>query len=254
MPEHRFDTPRPVDLKVTIPAGDIDVETVDGDESVITIEGDEKLIEQTTVEQRGDTIVVDFHGKRGFFGVNISIGDLTFGAGRLTVRASVPHASKARLASASADVTVSGMLESLETKTASGDVRVTGEVTGAAVIKSVSGDVRLARVGGDLRAQSVSGDVKAEFVGGSLVAKSVSGDVRIESIRQGHAEVTSISGDIEIGIAAGSGIDVDANSVSGDLSSEVPLADAPDRSSDESPTVVVRGKTVSGDFRVFRAA
>src|SRR4029077_1613023 len=105
-------------------------------------------------------------GKRGFLGVNITIGDLSFGAGDLTVRASIPHSSKARLTSASADVSVSGTLESLETKSASGDVRVTGEIEGAAVIKSVSGDVRLARVGGDLRAQSVSGDVKAEFVGG----------------------------------------------------------------------------------------
>ncbi len=97
MPDHRFDTPRPVELRVTIPAGDIDVETVDGDESVITIEGDEKLVEQTTVEQRGDTIVVDFHGKRGFFGVNISIGDLSFGAGGLT--SARRSRTRARLAS-----------------------------------------------------------------------------------------------------------------------------------------------------------
>jgi DUF4097 and DUF4098 domain-containing protein YvlB len=253
MLDYQFATPRPVELKVSIPAGRVVVETIEGAESTIVVEGDEKLVEQTTVEQRGDEIVVDFQGKRGFWGINISIGDFTLGAGRLEVRATVPHSSSARLQSASADTTVAGRLAKLETKSASGDVRVTGEIEGAAIIKSVSGDVRISRIGGDLRAQSVSGDVKVDYVGGSVVAKSVSGDLRVESMRQGHAEVTSISGDVQIGIAAGSGVDVDANSVSGDLTSEVALGDAPDNAGD-GPTVVVRGKTVSGDFRVFRAA
>jgi hypothetical protein len=253
MAEHRFHTPSPVELRVSIPAGDMHVETVDGDESVVTVDGDDRLVEQTTVEQRGDVIVVEFHGKRGLFGINISIGDFSLGGGRLSVRASVPHASRARLQGASADMRVAGRLASLDVKTVSGDLRVTGEIDGPTAVKTVSGDVTLERVDGELRVQSVSGDVTAQSVGGSLVAKSVSGDLRIESIRQGHAEATSISGDVEIGIAVGSAVDVDANSVSGDLASEVPLADAP-VDNGGGPTVVVRGKTVSGDFRVFRAA
>lgn len=253
MPEHRFDTPEPVELKVTIPAGEISVQTVDGDETLITVEGTPKLVEQTLVEQRGNTIVVDFHGKHA--GISIAIGNLSFGGGRLDVRASVPHSSSARLNSASADVAVDGTLASLEIKNVSGDVRASGEIEGNATVKTVSGDLRLAKVGGDLRVQSVSGDVTAQSVGGSVEAKSVSGDVRVESVRDGSATATSISGDIEIGVASGSNVDVDANSVSGELSSEVALASDPAAGGvGAGPTVVVRGKTVSGDFRVFRAA
>ena len=79
MPEHRFHTPDPVELRVTIPSGEISVETVDGDETVVTVEGTAKLVEQTTVEQRGGTIVVEFQGKHA--GISIAIGNLSFGGG-----------------------------------------------------------------------------------------------------------------------------------------------------------------------------
>ncbi len=81
--------------------------------------------------------------------------------------------------------------------------------------------------------------------------RSVSGDVRVGSLREGAVTVQSVSGDVELGIAPGSNLDVDATSASGELSSEVPLADAP--SEDGGPTLVVRSRSVSGDFRVFRA-
>ncbi|HXY81383.1 MAG TPA: DUF4097 family beta strand repeat-containing protein [Gaiellaceae bacterium] len=253
MNEQRFHTPGLRGLEIVVPAGDVAVEAIDGDESFVVVDGDEKLVEQTTVEVRGDTLVVDFHGKRSLLGITIAVGDFSIGGGRLHVRARVPHDVKLRLATASADMTLRGRFASLETKTASGDLALSGEIAGDVVVKTVSGDVRLDSVGGELRVQSVSGDMRVRSVGGSLVAKSVSGDLHIESIRAGHVELTSISGDIEIGIAAGSNVEVDANSVSGDLSSDVPLASVPAEGGD-GPTVVVRGKTVSGDFRVLRAA
>ncbi|MGN6166919.1 MAG: DUF4097 family beta strand repeat-containing protein, partial [Solirubrobacteraceae bacterium] len=100
--------------------------------------------------------------------------------------------------------------------------------------------------------QTVSGDVVAEAVDGSLAVKSVSGDVRVGSLREGDVSVHSVSGDVELGIASGSSIDIDAGSASGELSSEVALSDTPGENG--GPTVVIRSNTVSGDFRVFRAA
>ena len=252
MAEYRFHTPLPLELQVAIPAGDVDVRTIDGEESVIVIDGDDKLVEQTDVHLDGNRLVVSFRGKKAF-ALTISIGEFSFGARRLYVRASIPHGASASFSGASTDVNVTGRLGDLDMKTTSGDLRVQGEVERNATIKSVSGDARLDRVGGDLKAQAVSGDFEIGWVGGSVETKSVSGDVHVDSLHQGNASFTSVSGDIAIGIAPGTFLDVDANSVSGDLSSEVPLGSVPGEGDGDGPTVVLRGRTVSGDVKVFRA-
>lgn len=253
MAEHRFPTPEPVDLDIRIPSGEIEVETTDGDESVITLDGSEKLLENTEVTYDGRRILVELRGKTPF-GLTISLGDLSFGSGRLRVRAQVPHRSAAAFATASADMKVRGTVESLDVKSASGDLVVRGGIERDATVKSVSGDVTVETVGGDLRFTTVSGDVVARSVGRSVEGKTVSGDARIESTREGSVTVQSVSGDIEVGVAAGTNLDVDAGSVSGDLSSEVPLGSEPGIAGGDGPALVVRGKTVSGDFRVFRAS
>jgi DUF4097 and DUF4098 domain-containing protein YvlB len=257
MAEQRFHTPGPVDLDVDIPVGEIHVETIDGDESYVSVTGSEKLVEQTRVQLDGNRLVVELKGKKPF-GITISIGDFNFvqsGAHALNVVVQIPHGSDASLKTASADMKLKGRYKTLEVKSASGDVAVTGEVEGDATVKSVSGDVRVGPVGGDLKVQTVSGDVLAGTVAGSVESKTVSGDVRFDAVREGTVTAQSVSGDIEIGVAAGTSLDVDAGSVSGDLSSEVPLGSDPGAAVIEGgPKLVVRGKTVSGDFRVFRAA
>jgi Toastrack DUF4097 len=253
MAEHRFHTPLPLTLDVRIPAGDVAVETVDGEESIVAVEGDDKLVEQTSVELDGDRLMVSFQGKRPF-GITIAIGDFSIGGRPLHVRASVPHGAGVAAATASADLVVEGRVRALDVKTASGDVRLRGTIDGDASLKTVSGDARIDRVGGNLKAQTVSGDITVGGVDGSVEAKTVSGDVHVDSVRDGSASFSSVSGDVEIGIAPCSFVDVDAGSVSGALSSDVPLASSPEGPDGTGPTVVLRGKTVSGDVKVFRAS
>jgi DUF4097 and DUF4098 domain-containing protein YvlB len=250
MLEHNFHTPLPLTLDVSIPSGKIEVETVDGEETTIEVDGEERVLEQVEVRHDGSRVVVSLRNKSKF-GISFSFGD-----GGLVVSARVPHGAGVQVKTASADTELAGHLGKVEVNSASGDLRVRGEIAGDANVKTVSGDVTLERVDGDLSVQCVSGDVQARAVAGSVDTKSVSGDIRLEALTAGNVRFTSVSGDIEIGIAPGSLLDVDAGSTSGDLTSEVPLGSEPPAGEDSAaaPTVVLRGRTVSGDVRVFRAA
>jgi DUF4097 and DUF4098 domain-containing protein YvlB len=245
MPTQQFATPRPVRLEIRVAAGDLHVVTVDGDESTVTLEGSQKPLEVTTVELVGDRLLVE-QRRKSFIGL--------FGrfAESLHVQVRVPHRSRVEIVTGSGTASLEGSFGGLETSSASVRVAVTGEVAGDADVKTVSGEVRLPRVAGDLRAQTVSGLIAAEAVDGSVSMKSVSGDLRVGSVRKGTVRVQSVSGDVDLGIAAGTSIDVDAGTASGDLSSEVPLSKTPADAT--GPIVVIRSNTVSGDFRVRRAA
>jgi Toastrack DUF4097 len=244
MSEQKFSTPRPVRLEVKVASADIDVSTVEGEQSTIALEGPAKLLEATSVELTGDTLLIRQRRK-----------PLTGWFGRLDqslhVKARIPHHSSVDLVTASGEARLDGSFGELQVTSASGDLVVSGELDGDAQVKTVSGGVRLPRLAGDLTVKSVSGDVAADSVGGSLVVKSVSGDVRVGALRKGKAEVQSVSGDVELGVAPGTSIAVDASSASGNLTSEVPLADV--SGADGEAGLLIRGNTVSGDLRVFRA-
>jgi hypothetical protein len=66
-------------------------------------------------------------------------------------------------------------------------------------------------------------------------------------------KVHSASGDIEVGIAKGSRLWVDAQSLSGETSSELELGTGEPVEGDEGPLVELRAQTMSGDISVRRA-
>lgn len=245
MSEQHFSTPRPVRLELKVPSGDVEIATSDANEATVRLDGSQKLVDATLVELVGDRLVVG-HRKKSFMGLWGRFEE------SLHVQARIPAGSAVEIVTAAGDVTLDGNFGELDMRSASGDVVATGEIERDARVKSVSGDVRLPHVAGNLVAQTVSGDVAAQKIDGSVSVRSVSGDVRVGSLREGDVSVHSVSGNVELGIASGTNIDLDAGSASGNLSSEVALSDAPGE--DAGPTLVIRSNTVSGDFRVIRAA
>lgn len=99
-------------------------------------------------------------------------------------------------------------------------------------LKSVSGDLRIGEVGGQLDASTVSGDIHVEKAHGGVECESVSGDLEVQEA-EGDISLKSVSGDITLMKLKGS---VEAESVSGDIK----LLDVSEAKS-------VKASTLSGD-------
>lgn len=160
---------------------------------------------------------------------------------------SAPAGTRVTAQSLSGSVTVSDIKGDLALNSTSGSVRVNraGRISTA---KTVSGDVEITdtQMDGTLEAGSVSGSVilrrvrarrvDAGSISGRIViddvacervdAHSFSGDVeftgRLE--RNGRYALKSHSGDVRIAVDGGTGFELDANSFSGSVRSEMPLS------------------------------
>jgi DUF4097 and DUF4098 domain-containing protein YvlB len=100
-----------------------------------------------------------------------------------------------------------------------------------------------------------SGDVRLGDVAGDLSVVAVSGDVTVLSLARGRAHLRSVSGQVDVGIARGVALRVDAESMSGTVHSDIVLSDDPEGSVGEGdPTVTLTVRSVSGDVLVKRGA
>jgi DUF4097 and DUF4098 domain-containing protein YvlB len=279
MRSETFSTPGPVRLNLEIPKGEIDLETAATDETHVELEATSsdaavlELVDDARIElvRRGDVheVVVETKEKRGF-SISIGLTDIRLDRPQLRLRITCPHGTALDARTKSADLRARGDYGAVEVKTASGDVQV--DQAQETQVKSASGDIRLGHVHGDLDAQTASGDVHADVVEGdvhaqlvsgdlevrdaraSVTANTVSGDQHFEAVQEGRIDLKAISGDVTVGIRSGSRFYVDANTVSGDTSSEFELGDAPAEEVDpDAPLVEVFAKAVSGDVRIERA-
>ena len=107
----------------------------------------------------------------------------------------VPVGTRVTANSVSGDVRVHGVHGELEAETVSGDVDV-ADGTRRVSINSVSGNVRGQALDGDLRAHSVSGDVRIAGARGQADVNSVSGSVDLRGASFGRLRAQTVSGDI----------------------------------------------------------
>jgi DUF4097 and DUF4098 domain-containing protein YvlB len=168
--------------------GSLELSNVSGDIVVTGGEGDEVKIEavKRARNHSGD------EAKRRLEELRIEVSELS---SRVEVRTIYP---RGRNVSVSVDYTI------------------TMPSGASATLHSVSGDVKVSNVKGELRAESVSGDVTATGATHLSLAKSVSGDVNVSDVAtDGEVTVNTVSGDLTA--RALKARDIDFGSVSGSV-------------------------------------
>lgn len=263
-----FETPGNLRLDVRVPAGVIDVETVPSSQTRVDLEaidGNDEIVDAATVSLRdrpdgGHELTIALEQERRILFVK------TVPQVRVAVRC--PHGAEVAVRSVSADLRARGTFARADVKTVSGDLDVErvdgdaavksvsgdatiGDVAGRGAFQTVSGDFEIGRVGGEAELRTVSGDIRVGDAGGSVTGQTVSGDVRVDAAAQGNVTLKSVSGDLLVGIRRGTKVWIDARSMSGDMSSELDVSDAPP--SGDGPLVELRATAMSGDIRISRA-
>jgi len=266
---HVFETPGRVLVRVSIAEGAVEVTSTSAQRVEVDVQplrnnaASREAVEHTRVEltERGDVceVVVDAPKRWIGFGRGASIG----------VRVTCPEGTRLEVSTASADVRTKGRLGEIDAKTASGDlgldivdgdlrvatasgdVLVT-EIGGSATVKSASGDVDVRLGRGPLSINLASGDVRVARALAGVSLGSASGDLEIGSVESGEIRVQSVSGDVRVGVREGLRVWIDASSVSGSISSDLPPEDGPP--AEGTAALEIRARTVSGDVRIVSAA
>jgi DUF4097 and DUF4098 domain-containing protein YvlB len=186
----------------------------------------------------GRVEVRTIYPRRGSFGNNVSAS--------VDYVIAVPAGATVSLKSISGDISVTNVKGEVRAETVSGDVNISASPN-VAIAKTISGDVTaqnistqttlvLSTVSGTvlgtglrlraLEAGSVSGNVR--LVGSEvdrLEAKSVSGNIEFDAplAKGGRYEFTSHSGNVRVLLSGGTGFELDADTFSGSVRSDVPV-------------------------------
>jgi DUF4097 and DUF4098 domain-containing protein YvlB len=258
-----FDLPGPITLQAKVGAGALTVVAEPRETATVEVEpyqnteASRDAADRTVVALRDDTLVVEAPDN----------GWSWRRWGHIRVRVHVPEDTRLKVKVASADATLTGRYGDSVVDAASGDVdlgHVTGwlrlhtasgdarveRVDGQAGVDSASGDIRLGYVGGETTVQSASGDVSVGRAEASVRVKTASGDLRVESIRRGEARLTTASGDVEVGVPAGTSVWLDVSTVGGRTRSDLQqIHGAP---AGGTPDVSLHVSTASGDIDLRR--
>jgi DUF4097 and DUF4098 domain-containing protein YvlB len=185
----------------------------------------------------------------------------------LDVQVTVPVGSDCAVNTASAEVRCDGEPGRVDIHTASGDVSVPtvrmpsgihtasgdvsiGDADAVVTAYTASGQIHVAKATADVTATSASGDISIDGAGASVAARTASGEITVTGAARGQVQANSVSGDITIKVAPGTGVYLELSSLSGEVTSDLePLPEPPGHAD-----LRVTGHSLSGDIRVARSA
>ena len=231
--KHTFEVDGPPRIDVRIRSGDVTIKASGDGAVTVRLSGDSETVELTSVDATHDSVSVRSRPpKQRWFSKSMDVSiaapaggvvRLNVGAGDVLVR--VPLTSL-DVKVASGDVRIDESVDEVRVKLASGDVSVRDKA-GEASIVSASGDIRVSEAN-EISVSTGSGSVILGSVAGTTKVKSASGDLKIHDFSGPELVVTTMSGDVTLGLAPGKKIEATISAVSGELRNRIdPSGDDP---------------------------
>ena len=258
-----FEATGPSIARVTTSSGDVTIGASESNVIEVTLSvkdpSYQRVLDEAIVEydREKNSLVVrtrsndSFNSMRGFRAAIRRNNWFEFGGSDPDVHIALPEGSSVEVTTASGDTEIIGGLAKASVTSASGNVSVADEV-GVLEMKTASGDVHTATVRESLTCHSASGNVRCAGAGTMTKIRTASGSVRLAVEVPSEISVRTVSGNVAVTVARGLEVDVDASSVSGRLTSTMPLDGTSGASSAD--TVSINAKTVSGDVKVSSAS
>jgi hypothetical protein len=278
-----FATPEPITVTIEVYAADVQIVATDRADTVVELrptdesdDSDVKAAQQTRVDHADGALTIrgprprgmDFSKKSRSVDLVLEVptgsrlhgfatsGELrsTGELGECRFRMSVGHAQLDRTGPLRLEtvgrITVDAVAGDAEVETGSGRVRI-GEVAGSATVKNSNGDTEIGLVTGGLRVRSANGGISVDRAGAAVDAKTSNGGIRLGEVVRDSVSLHTASGDLEVGIAAGTAAWLDLKTGHGRVRNELQSVGQGPEESDR--TVEVHASTSFGDITVRRS-
>ncbi|MEJ8281943.1 DUF4097 family beta strand repeat-containing protein [Pseudonocardia spirodelae] len=277
-----YETPEPVTATVDLTIGEVRVTASDRTDTVVEVRSspaDRAQADQVRVELTGRELRVT--GPQ--LGLLQKLTPRTPGRS-VEVEIALPTGSSLTAGTTYGGITVEGRLAgctartrygdvrlddsgSAELSTGYGHVRIGGTVSGDATVRSDHGGLTVHRIGGSatlsskhgvIRADELTGEaeltgthgvIEVDELGAGARVRTAYGNVRLGRVHRGEVSMTSTHGRLEVGVAEGSAVWLDADTT-GRITNTLTPRDDPDGFTD---TVTVHARSREGDIVVRRA-
>ena len=172
--------------------GRVEISNISGEIEIIGWSGDGVSI-TGKLEDGVEELAISSGGNRLSIEVDLERRTRNNGSAYLTIK--VPTTANVDVETVSANISVDGVLGELQLESVSGRVEVSGE-TRSVEASSVSGDVIATSTSGRAELESVSGDIIVRRATGRLEANVVSGSIEIEGGDLDSFDAETVSGSI----------------------------------------------------------
>lgn len=258
-----FPTPGPIAATVELGAGSVRITAADRADTEVRVTPRDPL--RAADVRAAEQTHIDF--SNGALTVTVGKKLLSLSRGAVNVDIALPSLSRLAVAAASADVHVEGTVAdcrfdaasgsvaldavegNIKAATASGDVAAR-RLLGDANVSTASGDVSIGDLDGGLKFQAASGSATVGTLRGTVHCRTASGSLTVTDAESGSVSATTASGDVEVGVTHGTAANLDLDSRSGNVRSELTPAAGPES---DDRRLAVHARTASGDIIIRRA-